>query len=280
MRIHEIKNPSFGRVFTRISDALHKYSPDDIEWVDFNSADYYFLHTVGGKEYVRFQSLPKDRVINFQHCVHTTSLSTKKWEDMWASTLANISFHELRNYTNKNINMIVTPLGAEPDIFYPQEVGKKFAVFTTGHVAKSENIGKISDAVKQIAGGLMAHTGEDFKFGEHYKYFEYMDDGAFSRLLNQCRYVAGLRNIEGFEAHCIEGAMCGVRPIIPNLPTYHAYHEFGIYVDTKHNLVDQLVAIFERQPERFDDSTLEYIRKEFSWETIITKIFNQIGQFV
>lgn len=280
MRIYEILNPKFGRIFKRISYALRKHSPDWVEWVDNeDDADYYFLHTVGGEEYIKFMSLPKGRVINFQHCVFTTSVGIARWENMWKDSALNIAFHDLQSYVNSPIEAFKTPLGADPTTFYLKNLPRTNTVFTTGHVAYTENIDKVSEAVA-LAGGTMVHTGHNFKYGKHYHFKEYMEDTVFNEVLNQTKYVTGLRSIEGFEAHCIEGAMSGARPIVPDLPTYEAYRDIGIFVDLKSDIVDQLTRIFRVEPVPFSEAEMKYINDTFSWETVVTNIFNEIKRRV
>jgi glycosyltransferase involved in cell wall biosynthesis len=95
-------------------------------------------------------------------------------------------------------------------------------------------------------------------------------------MLQKVQYITGLRLIEGFEMACVEGAMTGAVPIVPDLPTYSWYKDFGIYIDTHRDITKQLVDIFNKEYEPLTDEQVNYVRSEFSWESICGNIYKRI----
>jgi glycosyltransferase involved in cell wall biosynthesis len=85
-----------------------------------------------------------------------------------------------------------------------------------------------------------------------------------------------LRRVEGFEMACIEGAMSGAVPIVPFLPTYDYYKDFGLYIFMDGDITDQLINIFDKSYVPLTQDQLYYVRDEFSWKNICEKIYKRL----
>lgn len=244
IKLAEIVNPKFGMAFKRISNALHAYSQDFVEWTTPDKAQATIIHVVGGEEYQ--QALDLKNAVAIQHCIFTTGVELSMWEKIWQNSLLSISFHDLHSYSDKNFNAISVPWGAEPSIFFREpNIIKDQTVFTTGHVAHTEHLPDILYAC-QKANKRMYHTGENFSWDrKHYQYLSYMDDAQLRKMFNRTQYVGCLRGIEGFEMMGIEGSFCGAVPIVPDLHTYRWYKGFGKFIDMRKGVVEQLEAIFK-----------------------------------
>lgn len=278
MIIFEDLNPDFGEAFKRFSKALRENSPQEVEWSNTHeNADIILLHVVGGKEFQKLQSYPLDKVVIYQHCLYTTSIPPKDWEPFWSECKGIVSWNDLYDVVPKKEKFLRLPLGADPKLFnVVPAYNKNIDIFTTGHVAETENIDVLYEACKD-SGKVLHHTGHNFSYSPNwYKFHPFMNDQEFSSLLSKARFVAGLRNMEGFEMMCVEGAMTGAIPIVPSLPSYSFYKDFGILVDVEKGLKESLVSILSREYVPMTEEQIEHVRHEFSWENILSKFFKEI----
>lgn len=275
VKVFEWTNPVFGKVFKQISEAFVKFMPD-VEWVDDpKKADYVILEFVGGEEYEIAYTIPNSKRIVFQQCFLTAGVNPDLQQQLWKDSHMVMSFHNLPELTGGGtFPFYHTPLGADPDIFKPDNKFPRFRpIFTTGHVAETEHIRDIYEAV-QKAGIKMYHTGEDFNWNPaHYVHMEYMPLYGLASVLNQTQYVAGLRDIEGFEVHCIQGAMCGATPVVLDVPTYDWYKDFAVrlHPDT---VQEQLYLLLREDYNTFKltDNQVKYVREFFSWQRIMKEM--------
>ena len=269
LKIREILNPDFGKAFKRISAALHNYSPTWVDWVE-SGEDVALVHVIGGGELEVLNRTPNRIIV--QHCYVTADSDHIDWTSEWEKSVMTIAFRDLTRETNKRFNFCYSPWGAEDSLFYNKGLPRDVDVFTTGHIAKTENIDKVVEAAS-IANKLVFHTGEDFKYDKkYYKYQAYMNDIQYSTLLNRTKYIACLREIEGFELAGIEGLFCGAVPIVPNLHTYDWYDGFAVKVDMNKDLVPQLVDILNTEPSSLVTPDLARAHELFDWKNIVARI--------
>jgi hypothetical protein len=276
MKIQEISNPALGKAFDRISLAFHKHFPN-VEWTDQNP-DIKTIQLLGQGEVDLLNKMDRlDNVILFQMNFHTSGVSAEVWQELWKKCKLVISFHDLKSYyPDLEFNFYRTALGAEPEEFPVNlSIPRDNKVFSTGHVAETEGLDLIYEACKKT-NNIMFHTGENFHWGSNYHFIPYMSNAMFSKSLQTVQYVPGLRFIEGFELMCIEGAMTGAVPIVPNLPTYDFYKDFGIYIDTNKNIVEQLVNIFDSEYKPLSIEQINYVRNIFSWDRICSEIYKRL----
>lgn len=277
LKIREVLNPDFGKAFKRISNALHMYSPNWVEWVD-GGEDISLIHVVGGGEYETLQNNPNRIVV--QHCYETAYYDVIDWPSEWEKSILTVAFRDLSLVTNKKFNFCHTPWGAEETLFFNTGVEKDIDVFTTGHIASTENIDNVVGAAI-MTGKVVYHTGEDFKYNRaHYKYLPYMSDTQYSAILNRAKYISCLREIEGFELAGVEGLFCGAVPIVPNLPTYDWYSGFAVKVDMKDNVLLQVADIISRDPKTLVNPDMNKAHELFDWKNIVANIFRDLEKYV
>jgi len=276
LKIKEIYNKNWGKVFGRITSALKTHAPSGVEFVSGNDYDVCMVHAVGGEEYIKATQEDLSKVILFQHCYYTTNMDLSMWHNLWTQCRCVISFHNLVDYTDTKFNFLRSPLGAEPELFPILNTPRTAKVFSTGHVADTECLDLIYQACRDTK-NIMIHTGNNFKWDANgYSYSNYLPDAQYNAVLNKVQYVAGLRLIEGFECHCIEGAMTGAIPIVPDLPTYDWYKDFGIFIDTKQDIKQQLIDIFNNKSYKsLDYGIISYVRERFSYAKIVNDIYKE-----
>jgi len=275
MKILEYTNKDFGKAFKRISFAFKTHFTN-VEWVDANP-DIEIVQVVGDKEYNYLKSKDRlDNVVIHQQCLFSSSIPLETWTELWKQCKLVISFHPIDTYTDEKINFLRSPLGAEPDTFPVSKVQRFYDVFSTGHLPEPECLDKIFEACK-ATGKKMFHTGEDLNQDPKvYKFLEYMEDPWYCSILQRVKYVTGLRRCEGFEMACIEGAMTGAVPIVPLIPTYDYYKDFGLFIDMEQDITKQLVNILSSEYKPLTKEQIEHVRRTFSWKTICKNIYERL----
>ena len=273
MKLFEYKNPSWGIAFTRISDALHKFAPDWVEWVqDYDTCDIALIHVVGTGE-IELLEKPKPKVI-IQHCYFTAGAPGVNYIKFWKQSILTVSFHNLPSYTDRKFPFYHMPWGADADMFkLLLNTPRTIKILATGHVAETEGIDKVFEAARNT-GTVLYHTGHNFNWDKsHYTFLQNLNDSQFVELLNSVQYVSALRFIEGFELMAIEGLFCGARPIIPNDPTYDWYREYAYTIDRNSDIVKQLENIIKNPPRPILTDEYETIVQKFSWQTLIPNFY-------
>jgi hypothetical protein len=276
IKVFEYQNSSWGIVFKKIGAYLRKYAPSDFKFVDsIDDSDIQIIHVVGLGE-IEWILKSKNPVI-FQHCFLTAGSYT--WDELWENSLFIASFYNLREYTNKTFNFLYTSLGYDENIFKTQKsfYERERAVFTTGHVAETECLDLIYQACKE-AGYVMYHTGENFKFGGYYHHLNYLSEFEYAALLQNVRYVFGLRKIEGFEVAVLEGIASGAVGVVPTLSSYNWYNELAIRVDVNSpELVKNLYNIL-RNEEKIVINQQKL--SSYSWSKVFTNFWNYLCQLL
>jgi hypothetical protein len=277
MKIFEFRRNEWGIAFKRISDALHRYAPDWVEWTNYENCDIMIVHVVGGGEIPALE-MPKPKVV-IQHCYFTASAHEIDYAKYWAQSIMAVSFHDLRKYTDKDIPYYGMPWGADDNVFCRTNTGNRaIKVIATGHIAETEAIDKVYEAVKQLKQTLY-HTGQNFGWDKRfYRYLDYMPDNEFAEVLNGTQYISALRFIEGFELMAIEGLFCGARPIIPDDPTYDWYREHAYTIVKDKDIVEQLVEILKDTPRPMDENERLVIVNKFKWSHLIGDFFTTLKQ--
>lgn len=274
IRIKELKNPSWGRAFQRISDAIHKYAPAWVQWVESeDDADLLFIHIVGESE-IPWAQKKKDKVL-IQHCYFTGGRTV--WHEYWPTAKLTVSFHDLKKYVPFDFNFISIPWGADPEKFKLANNGKRsFKAMTTGEVFETEAIDKAFEAAKATHSTLI-HTGRDFGWDKRfYQNHPLLPDNELIEFLNDSEYVIALREIEGFELMAVEGLMCGARPIVYDLDTYHWYKGHAVFIDPTKEVVPQLIEIFKTSPKSVTSEERKIIVEKFGWANIMHTFYNKL----
>jgi glycosyltransferase involved in cell wall biosynthesis len=103
------------------------------------------------------------------------------------------------------------------------------------------------------------------------------------KLYSKCKYVSGLRHIEGFEYPVIEGLACGVRPIVfDRKETRQWFGKYALFVEecSGSRLVDQLKTILGGlRYLSVEDEERNVVLREFDWLKIaggFWRMFNDV----
>jgi len=272
----------------RIVSAFKDYSPPTINVVDNQEeADLILVHVYGrlnktkqriellkrqGKQYAIMQ-------YTLRHCL---SPNTTDWLDLWGGSAGVWSYLNLKDMTEKdgnsfNFNFYYAPLGVDTETFYPMLNDHYYQVMTVGVNYMTEGIREAVLASNDINRRSL-HIGMEIKHPNVDSFVD-IDDKTFTKLLNRCTYVTGLRRGEGFEMHCAEALVCGVRPIVFDAPHYHAwYDDLALFVqaDSREILINDLKNIFTGEERPVTSNEIEEAKHRFDWNKLITGFWNNL----
>jgi len=185
---------------------------------------------------------------------------------------------EILGYEGSNV--LETPWGFEPSIFFREGWSRGYKVLATGYVADSEAIDACYDACIQL-GVRICHVGGFIRNLPRHSLYERLEgvpDPLLRRLYSSSEYVSGMRREGGFELPVIEGYACGAQPIVFEHPTMRKwYSDFALFVPNlpRGDLAEVLVDIF-KHPRSLNPRP--DILERYSWEPIIARIWTRLSE--
>jgi glycosyltransferase involved in cell wall biosynthesis len=300
----------------RIRDALIKWRPPEVEFVDWPTQDaIHILDWIGQDPEVEDAVLhPKDslfkevpslpRTEKYVILYHIWNVNyhapeaRKRVRDKLAAlnrifTNAALvityspyltKYHPVINPVEiewEKVNAFVTPWGYDPDKFYNMCLPRDYLVMATGYVAETEFIREVYEAARR-AGGRMIHVGGDvgIRDVDNYERREGISDDEMLMLYNRSVYVNAMRDTVGFEVVGVEGLACGCTPIYLDLPCYRYWLDgMAIFVPpSRYGMVERLEEIFRRGLTVAVDR--RRLREKFSWEYVAPRIWRAILEAV
>jgi glycosyltransferase involved in cell wall biosynthesis len=234
----------------RLTHYMEKYCP--FELVDASwKADLVVLITTGKLNHAK-RTAQEILDKNKQYAVFQISLQStrnpdpKDWMELWNKAKVVWSYYDLpikRNFYQ-------SPLGADPDIFYPIKFDKTFDILTMGE-DNAECLNEVFQTTQKIF-----HVNN-------------LTDGALNIAYNHCRYVSALRHKGGFEMPAAEALLCGIKPIMFDLPDYRRWFDgLVLFIPEDENIITNLQKIFSND-SLVTESEIAEARKRFDWKTII-----------
>ena len=290
----------YSRGVVRVADALMQYAPPSIQLVqDPFDADLEIIHVYGRHDRVerRINLLErKGKPFAMIQYVLRSAIrpSTHDWIEMWQKAKLVWSYYDLPelcredgmgeqlpngDYTMPGFNFYYAPLGVDPEVFKQTHYNeKRFIVGACSQHALSEGARECAIAAKNTQ-NQMFFLGHELRRGADIVCKSRITDQDVANYWSQCRYVSGLRRIEGFELPVIEGALCGARPIVYDRPHYRKwFNEFAIFIkeEPREKVIANLEKIFTGFYGEINENDKALIRERFNWETIITNFWNQV----
>jgi len=264
--------PRESRGMGRVVFNLDKHLPAGLSRVtNPDDADLVVLHVNGRRDHRTRQARAvvesgrKYAVIQYvlQSCRNPNPLD---WLELWGGAACVWSYYDLRQYVP---GMYFAPLAADPDIFYPEQIEKKYIVGTLGKDYPKECIGETRRAAFLL--GRTVHIGPEFVRDPNNDTFENLTDDGVRRVYNQCHWFSVLRREDGFEMPGLEAALCGVRPIMFDTPNYRQWYdgiaEF-IPEENSGKVIDSLKVLLAQPPRPVTER--EEIKTRFDWKRVVT----------
>lgn len=275
-----------SRAMDRVAKNLIVYMGHGIQPVNLQEdADLELLHVIGYPETVaaidRITSAGKKYGV-IQYCLRSTQEpNTEKWLDIWKGAEIVWSYYDLDQACKEDQQFVgaralsrfyISPLGADAKVFQPVPSKRPYAILTSGYIPETEGVLE-AELATQECGMKMVHLGPvDDRYGSHVRTVLNISDPQLAEQYSLCRYVAGLRRVEGFELPAAEGLLCGARPIMFDRPHYRRWFENladFIPEGTGPEVVEYLIEKFREPESNVTKDQLQEAVKRFNWETII-----------
>ena len=284
MRVYLTPQPGLSRAMDRVTKALVANVPPGVKIVPtVEEADLHVIHVIGYPETVETVKTACDRRQRYaviQYCLTSTQEpKAATWVPVWYCATAVWSYYDLiaafpdedmRASAGYSIKFYHAPLGIDTEIFRrPPIADERYFLGCSGYVAESECLEECANAVQSL-GGRLAHLGHDLPLVGQVDRFFNLHDWQLVRLWASCRYVAGLRRIEGFELPVYEGLACGARPLVFDRPHYRAWlGDHASYVpEVEPALLTPLIANILSEPRPVTADERQWVKERFDWNTI------------
>lgn len=259
----------------RVVSNLDKYILKDMERVqDPLEADLIVMH-INGRRNHRHDDMRKILERGQQYAVCQYVLESCRnpdpndWVELWGNAKVVWSYYDLRSYVP---DLYFQPLGADPEIFFREEVEKEFILGTTGGNYKDECYleGRMAAFMEQ---GKLIHVGDSIPADPHVTLLKDITDDEMRNVYNRCKWFSVLRRKDGFEMPAIEAFLCGVRPILFDTDNYRTwFNDFGMYIPDARpaETVRNLRKVIRKEPDPVTDDEIEAVKAKFNWEKLIT----------
>lgn len=279
----------------RVANALTRYRPADVEIVEREAdADLLVLHVIG-LEAVDYR--PHQRCAVIQYCLNTTQPGdSEPWHPLWERAALVWSYYDLHRRTCFPFgrNFYHAPIGIDPVFRAParEERLRDITILTSGYVngRGQEAIQEPHVACQLVPGATAMHLGpipegltRPFKFNYRYD----LGDSEVAALYHRCKWVAGLRFVEGFELGVVEGLACGARPIVFDRPDNRYWFEgHAVFVPENYDdrgfdseeLTYRLADIIGRDPAPVTAEERREVLARFHWPTILDGFWRAVKE--
>lgn len=299
LKVYQNISPRFGRGIQRVARAIAEHAPLEVSCTaPYEEADLVIHHVIGVQNFHPTKTIdqllagafPGQRQAVLQYCVATTEQPLPIWwhDNVWQHCEVVWSYYDLagalkiKATTEFPQRFYEAPLGVD-SIFHGSLADRPrhpiYMICTSGHIAETEGVLECVEAAKRV-GGRVLHLGpKSLNLGPHVSYVENIPDAQLAALYKSCRYVAGLRRVEGFELPAAEGLCSGAIPICFDQPHYRRWFEHAaLYVpeeSTEHvtETIEQIFRFGQRQLTQLDVSLAQ---RKFSWPRVVGGFWQRI----
>lgn len=296
MRVYVQAPEKLSRAMHRVANALEAEAPEHgFEAVSRQEdAELVLLHVIGYPETVKAVEELTERGQRYgilQYCLRSTQEPrVPAWLELWRGSVGVWSYYNLEELAGEDgveldgVPFYMAPLGADARIFNPGAgeedplAGARFAITVSGYVAATEGIHEATAAARR-ANRRLYHLGPDLGLGPHVSRGLGITDHMLAKIYRRSDYVAGLRRSEGFELPAAEGLLCGARPVCFDRPHYRDhYGRWAYFVNegTKEELEEELLGLFQCEPEPLTAAELEEARRYFDWSRVTSGFYTTI----
>lgn len=276
------------RAIGRISAALKRFAPEELQFVDTKeAADCVILYINGrhgrfANEIDNLVSKGK-KVAVVQISVRSTrNPSTIDWLPLWQKAGLVWSYYDLAALCKEdnaiaNFNFYHAPLGVD-EVFKLYPTTKYYIIASSGLGYTTESVRECILAAEAV-GGRVFHIGPKVTNRTNVDFSDGMDDVQLAKKYSACKFVSGLRRKEGFELPVVEGLVCGARPIVFDAPHYRQWFEnLAIFIpeEGRQSVIQHLIAIFKQGAKPVSKDEITEAKKRFDWEAIIKGFWERI----
>lgn len=290
MKVHVAPIPqTLSRAMWRVGNALERYAPDGVDIVkDVTKADVEVLHVIGLDALAYSETCGRD-VVTIQYCFKSAMSAADtadQWRPLWERSRATWSYYNLESFGVPRF--YCAPLGIdeaftvdEPAAVEAQD--DRWKVLSSGYVngPGAEAIAEFTEAATRC-GLVTRHLGPPpvgmTAFPKDWHSIHGCTDEELAREYQACKFVSGLRFMEGFEFPVIEGLSNGARPIVFDRPETRRWFE-GLAVFVPESQGEDLVrwietAMYYARPVNAD--AIAEARRRFDWRTIAAGFWEKV----
>jgi hypothetical protein len=295
MKVYQNISPRFGRGIQRVAAAIEQFAPPDVQFVKGlphyeSTADLVIHHVIGVQNFHERQTIdqliqlcPKPRHAVIQYCVATTEQPLPIWWEnhvwrhcdlVWSyyDIAEMLAYDHLSRPTGNVIPWVYHALLDRPKV-------PIYTVCTSGYIPETEGVLECVEAAAKV-GGRVLHLGpKSLNLGPHVSYAEGITDAHLAALYKSCRYVAGLRRVEGFELPAAEGLCGGAIPICFDQPHYRRWFEDAAhYVPevASEVVTGCLESLFRHSTRRLDPVDVSLAQRKFSWPRVVGGFWERV----
>lgn len=285
MRVYVKAPTNMSRAMFRVANALERYAPAGVEIVQDQASADLSVHHVIGLDAVGYRTSQPCAVI--QYCVNSaTKEGSAPWHPLWARAKTVWSYYDLAPMMPDGATFYYAPMGLDPvfrgaarQAFKPRDFGVLTSGYVNGHgqeaieepIVAAELIGLSSVHLGPMPTGLTRNVTVNVLHD--------ISDASLVRLYEQCKWVMGLRFVEGFEMPAIEGLACGARPVVFDRPEMrHWYGDHAVYVPECHGdlLIQHLWEVFSTPPVPVSADEHAAVLSAFNWRTITAGFWERV----
>lgn len=285
-----VKNQTDSIAIDRIENAIKKYSPKNVKFCsEVKDADLVILFING--RYDHFKRLTEELINNgkkyvlVQLCLKSTKKpKAKDWIKIWEKAELVWSYYDLYRICDeegidKNFNFYHAPLGID-EVFLRQKTSKQ-----KNYIITSSGVGYLAESVRECiiaaknVNSKVFHVGPIVTDRKNVDFSNGMSDTDLASKLSECKYVSGLRRLEGFEIPIIESFACGARPIVfDRVDNRNWFNDFAIFIDetNREQIIKDLTIIFKSKYNPPTKKEIENVKKMFNWKKIITNFWKKM----
>lgn len=285
-----VKNQTDSIAIDRIENAIKKYTPSNITFEDdVNTSDLVILFINGRYDHFKrltddLKSKNKEYVI-IQLCLKSTKKpNTKDWLTIWQNAKLVWSYYDLYRICNEektdtNFNFYHAPLGIDSAFLnIKPSKNKEYIIASSGVGYLSESVRECIIASEEV-GSKVFHIGPVVTDRKNVDFSNGMDDNNMANKLSKCKYVSGLRRLEGFEMPVIEGFVCGSLPIVfERIDNRNWFNDFAIFIEetNREKITEDLTKIFKSDYTLPTREEIEKVKEKFNWQKIIKGLWEKI----
>lgn len=277
MNVYIDKTETESKAITRVIEALVRYAPKNIKFVEGVSAsDIVIISVVGRLNHIKARIAKYQKPYAIVQYILRGSLNpnTADWASIWEKASVVWSYYDLAYAVKEDggiskANFYHSPLGVDQGVFRPLKKEKKYIICTSGLLYMTESV---RECIKAAEGRKVMHLGPELNI-QNVDCYSGIDDETLANLYNQCEFVSGLRRTQGFELSAAEGLICGVRPILFDKPHYQKWYEGlaeFIPENSRVEVIENLKAIFNGERKPVTENEMAEAARRFNWEKIIS----------
>lgn len=263
----------------RITKALLKYVPPGINFVpNEQEAEIAIIFVTGRHDHIAQRASDLTRAGKKYVIVQLSLLSTnnpraRDWFQIWEGAKLVWSYYDLKQYCK---NFYHSPLGSDPESFYPILSERKYAICTVGNYFDAECLWDAWEAARYVQ-KKAAHIGRRVINYSWIDFHWHIKDEELNQIYNQSSYISGLRTKEGFEIPAVEGLLCGVKPILFDTPNFRQWYDgLALFIPEDDNIFENLVRILEDESKGVSSRVRQEVIERFNWNKILFEFWERL----